>query len=118
MGWEIKAVLGLIMFTLIVGGVKLHDFNIRQQAVQDFNRKQLELVLKNQEDQAAKLKEVQKLQTQYLADLKQNSDQLDTKFGDIQQRLSTIKGGENQSSKLLKETVRELLNSMQKGAVK
>jgi len=104
----LSIIAGLLVIALFFGWLTMHDAAIEHNSLLTYNNKQLELSIKNQEEIKLKLDDVKKLGEERVAALVEQNRILDTKKADITTRIGKIEGGSTPSSRILKETIREL----------
>ena len=115
----IKTPLGKIVGTIALIGflyvaaittIKVHDARIKREAMNEFNRKQLEVTIKAQQEFIAATKRIETLGQTAIEELKKQKEELDKKFSDIEEYLNSpeVKQQDKGSSPILKETIRRL----------
>ncbi len=100
----------LVAVAILVGGYFLWRHHIRQDALEDFNRAQLEQTIKDKEKLELDLKAIHDKQDALLVELAQQKEELQKKVDELDKFLSspeTIKQ-DRPASNILKETIRRL----------
>lgn len=109
--YVIYAIAAAIFLAVATTYVLMWKHSIRQQALLEFNNKQLEQIIKDQQEFMAKMKELSKNQEIVLEDLKKKNEELSTKLSDIDNYLNTEETkpeNNGQSSTVLKNTFKGL----------
>lgn len=107
--WPVIIGVILVAITALWAAIAVHDYNIRQQALAEFNKQQLEQVIADQKRYMEQLKEINETQKAIAKSLREKNDDLNAKIDDIQKELQIkAAGANNQSSEYLKETVKQL----------
>lgn len=107
--WPVVIGVIVVALTALWAAIAVHDHNVRQQALAEFNKKQLEQVIADQKKYMDQLKEINENQKQIAKSLREKNDDLNAKMDEIQKDLQIkAAGANNQSSEYLKETVKQL----------
>ena len=94
----------------VVGIYFFWKHNIEQQALMEYNQRQLEQVVKDQQAFQQKMQQVESKQRSIEADLANQNEAVNTSLRDVQEYLSSndAKKQDVPSSSILKNTVKEL----------
>lgn len=107
--WPVVIGAVLVALTALWAAIAIHDHNVRQQALAEFNKKQLEQVIADQKKYMEQLKLINETQKEIAKSLREKNDDLNSKIDEIQKELQVkAPGANNQSSEYLKETVKQL----------
>jgi hypothetical protein len=109
---RVVGVIGLTV-TLLLGAwgwLKLHDAGIRREALANFNKQQLELVAKEQEEFNRQSRILQETQLRIMQDLAKKIEETEKKMAEIDQFLESpeTRKEDRPASNILKETLRRL----------
>lgn len=105
------AIIGAVLVALLAvwGYLAIRDYNTEQRALAEFNRKQLEQVVAQQQQYIKQLEQISQMQRELSKSLQSKNDELNTKIDSIQKELEVkAPGAQNQASPFLKETVNQL----------
>ena len=103
---------GAILIIVIFIAVKTHDNNIRAEALNAWNKLQLEEIVKNQKETLDKLKKIEELNNTIQSEMIQKNKDIDDKLSSIDLYLnkpSTVKQ-DRKASNILKDTIKSLGN--------
>lgn len=106
----IAALIGFLILSAW-GALKIHDAGIRREALLEFNKKQMELVLKEQQEQKKRWENFeQNVLPQLFESVKKEIQDTQRKVDDVEAYLSSPEAAKNdrQSSEILKEVLRRL----------
>lgn len=109
--YVIYAIGAAILLAVITTYVLMWKHSIRQQALLEFNNKQLEQVIKDQQTFMNQMKELSVKQESILSDLKKKNEELSGKLSEIDTYLTTEETkpeNNTQSSEVLKNTIKGL----------
>lgn len=99
----------LLGVAILWGWLAIRDYNTEQRALAEFNRKQLEQVVSQQQQYIKQLEQISQMQRELSKSLQSKNDELNTKIDSIQKELEVkAPGAQNQSSPYLKETINQL----------
>lgn len=106
-------ILGIILVVgLLIAGYYWWVNSIKQEALQEWNRQQIETVRKENEKFIQKLSEVNKNQEKIITDLKSQNDALEKQFEELEKHLNSPviieKYRTKPTSDVLKRTFKEL----------
>lgn len=106
----VYAIIAAIAIAILTTYVIMWKASIRQQALLEFNNKQLEQIIKDQQTFLKQMNEVNEKQKQILQDLTKKNDELNSKLTDIESYLNSEESTKDnrESSNVLKETFRQL----------
>jgi hypothetical protein len=109
---KIVGVIGLII-TLIIGAMvllKVHDNNIRREALENFNKQQLEMALKSQEDFNRQTRILQETQNRLVESLSKSLQETERAVSGVDDYLSSTEAKKNNkdASIIIKETLKRL----------
>lgn len=98
------------LFISVLGAIKIHDSRIRREALNEFNKKQLELTVKSQQEFLERSKRLEELGQTTIDELKKQREELDRRLSDIDVYLSSpeVKKNDKEVGQILKETIRRL----------
>lgn len=101
---------GISVVSALVIMLKIHDSSIKNQALLEFNQKQMEQIIKDQAELTKKMNDVKQIQDQILENEKQFKQNLDKKLSGINGFLNSdeAKKLDRSSSEILKRTIREI----------
>jgi len=105
------AIIGAVLVGLLAlwGYLAIRDYNTEQRALAEFNRKQLEQVVQQQQQYIKQLEQIGEMQRELSKSLQAKNDELNSKIDNIQKELEVkAPGAQNQSSPYLKETINQL----------
>lgn len=109
-----KVVLWMVGIVSVIGIIftakYLYDSAIEARVLLEYNKQQLEQVVKSQEEYISQLKQLQEIQKQVSDELKQKITEVDQKVDNVNDFIDStdIEGKDKPSSEILKETVRRL----------
>ena len=94
----------------IIGYLAIWRHNIRQQAMLEFNNKQLEQVVKDQQNVIKQLKDIENIQQNVVDSLNKNNEDLNNRLSNLETYLNSDEANKDSrpSSKVLKNTIKEL----------
>lgn len=103
--------IGLI-FVGVWAWLTIHDNAIRREALEKFNKAQMELVIKGQQEFIAQTKRLEELSKSTLEKLDEQQKILDKKLSDVEAYLNSpeVEKQNRSASPILKETIRRLGN--------
>ena len=106
----VYAIIAAIAIAILTTYVLMWKASIHQQALLEFNNKQLEQIIKDQQTFLKQMNEVNEKQKQILQDLTKKNDELNSKLTDIENYLNSEESTKDnrESSNILKETFRQL----------
>lgn len=106
----VYGVLALIATAVITTYVLMWKHSIRQQALLEFNNKQLEQVVKDQQTFIKNMQEIQSLQKKTIDDINIKNAELQSKLNGIETYLDSdaAVNDSKESSDVLKKTIQEL----------
>jgi hypothetical protein len=109
---RIVGVIGLVAFVLFSAWValKVHDSAIRREALESFNKSQMELVLREQADQKKRWEAFEKNQAALFSKLEKQVGETQKTVDNVETYLSSPEASKSDrpSSDVLKETLRRL----------
>ena len=111
-----KRIIAFVVASGLLGSILFQFYqvyvdSIKKQALIDWNQRQTEQVIKDQQDLIHKMDEIQKLQDTVFQSVKQLQDEkLDEKINTIKEYLKSVAAKKNNrpSSEVLKETIKRL----------
>jgi hypothetical protein len=106
-------IIGLLAFLVVSawGALKIHDAGVRREALLDFNKKQMELVIKEQQDQKQRWENFeQTILPKLFEEISKEISNTQKKVDDVESYLNSPEANKNdrQSSEILKEVLRRL----------
>jgi uncharacterized protein YlxW (UPF0749 family) len=106
-------IIGLLAFLVVSawGALKIHDAGVRREALLDFNKKQMELVIKEQQDQKQRWENFeQTILPKLFEELSKEISNTQKKVDDVESYLNSSEANKNDrpSSEVLKEILRRL----------
>lgn len=109
---KIVGVIGLII-TLIIGAwgiIKVHDAGVRREALENFNKQQLEIALKSQEDFNRQTRILQETQNRLVESLSKSLQETERAVSGVDDYLSSAEAKKNNkdASIVIKETLKRL----------
>jgi hypothetical protein len=110
----IGRIVGIVALVAIVLGIgyflyKDHDRLVRSEALAHYNQTQLEQVVKEKADLEQKLKVLADKADQLALELQTDKQKLDDRSNEIDSVIENDKSDDRESSKVLKDTIKELL---------
>jgi hypothetical protein len=117
MNWLFGSMLGhivlwIVFLGLIIGGAKLfivkHDSEVRQHAIEAYNKQQMLIVKQAQDEHNAKLKIIEDENNSLRAIITDRDTRVNQLEVQIQKKLKATPGAKNTASPYLKETFRQL----------
>jgi disulfide bond formation protein DsbB len=101
---------GLMLIGTVTGGYFIWKHNVKAQAVQEFNTKQLEQVNKDNQIFKNQMEQILKSQADIVKSVKTQQESIDAQSDSINDYLNTdeAKKSDRPSSELLKETIRRM----------
>ncbi len=105
------AIIGAVLVAALAfwGWLAIRDYNTEQRALAEFNRKQLEQIVDQQNKYIKQLEQIGEMQRELSKSLQAKNDELNGKIDGIQKELENkAPGAQNQSSPYLKETLNQL----------
>lgn len=111
LGKVVLWVAGIVAIAGVIFGAKyLYDSALEARVLLEYNKKQLEEVVRAQEQYIRKLEELHELQKQVSEELNKRIEEMDEKFDGINEFIDStdVDGKDKPSSEILKETVRRL----------
>ena len=108
--YKIYAAIAVIILSVGSTYVVMWRHNIRQQALFEFNQKQLEQTIKDQQKYVADLKSVTEIQKNTIEEVTKKNDQLKNQLNDLEAYLSSDQANKDskQASDILKRTFKDL----------
>jgi hypothetical protein len=105
-------IIAFIAFLVASGWValKVRDAGIRREALENFNRQQLELALKQQEEFNRQTRILQETQARIIDEMNKKIEETDRKTAEVEAYLNSPETRQNDkpASDILKETLRRL----------
>jgi hypothetical protein len=100
----------IMIFMGAWGWLKIRDAGIRNEALASFNRQQLEIVAREQEEFARQSRILQETQIRIMQELSKKIEETEKKIADIDQFLESpdARKDDRPASNVLKETLRRL----------
>jgi len=100
----------IMLFMGAWGWLKIRDASIRNEALASFNRQQLEIVAREQEEFARQSRVLQETQIRIMQELSKKIEETEKKIADIDQFLESpdARKDDRPASNVLKETLRRL----------
>ena len=105
------AIIGAVLFAILAfwGWLAIRDYNTEQRALAEFNKKQLEQIVAQQNKYIKQLEQISDMQRELSKSLQAKNDELNTKIDSIQKELEVkAPGAQNPASPYLKETINQL----------
>lgn len=114
--YVVYGVLAAIAAAVIGTYIYMWRANIRHEALLEFNTKQMERVLKDQEAFLKTMKDVAELQKKAVDDLNSKNDELQTRLTKLDAYLNSTEAqkGDREASEILKRTIEELSGGIKK----
>jgi hypothetical protein len=100
----------IMLFMGAWGWLKIRDASIRNEALASFNRQQLEIVAREQEEFARQSRVLQETQIRIMQELSKKIEETEKKIADIDQFLESpdARKDDRPASNVLKETLKRL----------
>ena len=100
----------IMLFMGAWGWLKIRDASIRNEAISSFNRQQLEIVAREQEEFARQSRVLQETQIRIMQELSKKIEETEKKIADIDQFLESpdARKDDRPASNVLKETLKRL----------
>jgi hypothetical protein len=100
----------IMLFMGAWGWIKIRDAGIRNEALVSFNRQQLEIVAREQEEFARQSRILQETQIRIMQELSKKIEETEKKIADIDQFLESpdARKDDRPASNVLKETLKRL----------
>jgi hypothetical protein len=100
----------IMLFMGAWGWLKIRDASIRNEAISSFNRQQLEIVAREQEEFARQSRVLQETQIRIMQELSKKIEETEKKIADIDQFLESpeTRKDDRPASNVLKETLKRL----------
>jgi hypothetical protein len=100
----------IMLFMGAWGWLKIRDASIRNEALSSFNRQQLEIVAREQEEFARQSRILQETQIRIMQELSKKIEETEKKIADIDQFLESpdARKDDRPASNVLRETLRRL----------
>jgi hypothetical protein len=109
---RIVGIVGLVLFLLASGWglLKMRDASIRREALDSFNRQQLEQVVKDQEAFMRQTRILQETQSRMIESLTKKVEEVDRRAADVEAYLNSAEAKKNDrpASNIFKETLSRL----------
>jgi hypothetical protein len=100
----------IMLFMGAWGWLKIRDASIRNEAISSFNKQQLEIVAREQEEFARQSRILQETQIRIMQELSKKIEETEKKIADIDQFLESpdARKDDRPASNVLRETLRRL----------
>jgi len=100
----------IMLFMGAWGWLKIRDASIRNEAISSFNKQQLEIVAREQEEFARQSRILQETQIRIMQELSKKIEETEKKIADIDQFLESpeTRKDDRPASNVLKETLKRL----------
>lgn len=109
---KIISIISIVIIGLGIfwGWMKLHDATVRREALENFNKQQLEIVIKEQQEFNRQTRVMQETQTRIVEALAKKIEDTEKKVSSVEEFLSSpeAKKEDREASKVLKETLKRL----------
>lgn len=116
---EFYGVITAIIIAVAVSYGFMWESSIKKAALEEFNRKQLEQQIKDQQEYIQKMTEVNNIQKQALDDLQKQNIQLKTKVEDLNKYLDSkeVRKNAKPSSDVIKKTLEGIISATPGGTI-
>lgn len=110
---KVVGIVGLVIVGLGIawGALKIHDASVRREALLEYNKKQLEQIIKDQQEQQRRWDNLEKnILPKLYADISKEIESTQKKVDDVEAYLnsSEVLKNDRAASEILKETLKRL----------
>lgn len=109
---RVVGIIGLVLFLLSSGwmALKIRDSNVRREALEKFNKQQLEIVVKQQQEFERQTRMLQESQARIIEGLSKRIEEADKRTAEVEAYLNNpeTRKSDRPASEILKETFRRL----------